>query len=854
MKRKPIMSLIAALLVCIIVLTSRTVFVESAGTASRSSEEQAQPEAGLKKDERNIVSIAGADNESMELVAENESLALYFNHETTEIAVKNKKQGSTWYSNPQDREQDGKATGYNKSILGSQLQLSYSDSSGKPQQYDNFNQSIQYKQFEIKKLEDGVQITYTIGEKTKGVDQIPKYISEERFQTLILDKIEDEGKRKDLGKRFKYDEEKKLYERRDAALTGVGLSRALELLSEIGYDEKERNIDKEAYSGKSTSNQAQFVLPISYRLEEDQLVVNVSTEHIESNDFHLQKLSVLPYFGAAGTDRSGYMMVPDGSGSLIYMNNHKLEAAPYLTTLYGTDSSRINPSKAIQNSIARLPVFGLKKADEAFLAIIENGDAIGNIEADISGRTNSYNYVYSSYSLTAFEQLTLSGNWNSQTVPRFQKQSFKGDISLRYAFLQGKEASYTGMASYYQSYLLKKQSLTKLEEEEQTPFYLELIGGIPKRKFFLGIPYESYEALTTFDDAQAILQQLKERGLEHIKLRYTGWFNGGISHKIPSSVSVDSKLGGKQGFKQLLDYASNNNVDVYPDAAFMQVFRNSWGFSPKKDGARYITGQLVNVFPYNAANFFADKSKIPAYVLSPSKLSGVVDDFLADYERMNVSGLSLRDLGNELNSDFNDKRMMMREEAKQLVQEQLVKLDNSVNSLMIDSGNAYALPFADSVINAPLTSSKYNLTDEAIPFYEIVLHGYIDYTGTALNIADDQATRFHILQALETGANLHYSWFYAKPSEVKNTDYNYLYAANYMNWIDEAEAAYKEVNEVLRGVRTKVIIDHKKLESGVFATTYEGGTQVIVNYNDYSVNVEGDLIEAMGYGIGGDER
>lgn len=788
----------------------------------------------------------------MKLAAENEELALYVDEETTEIAVKHKKQGTMWYSNPIHREQDNRASGYNKSILGSQLLLQYSDSTGKPQQYDNFNHSIQNKQYEIQRLDDGIQITYTVGMKTKGLDEIPPFISEERFQTLILDHIEDEGKRRDLEKRFKYNEEKKGYERRDAAFQGIGLSRVLDLFAEIGYDEQERDIDRAASGDGMLNQQAEFVLPVTYRLDKDQLVVNVSTEQIDSNSFHLQKLSVLPFFGAADEEQDGYMVVPDGSGSLIHLNSGKLDAAPYLTPLYGRDAARITPLNLLRSSEARLPVFGMKQEDKGFVAMIENGDAIANVEADISGRTNAYNYVYSSYGISASEQLTLSGNWSSQTVPRFQQQSYQGDITIRYGFLQGDDASYSGMAAYYRNYLIGKYGLTKLEETADTPFYLELIGGMTKKKFFLGIPYESYEALTTFEEAQQILRQLAEKGIHSIRLRYTGWFNGGIAHRIPSSVSADKKLGGREDLADLIQYASSQGIEVYPDAGFMEVYRDSWGFRPKKDGARYMTGKVAKVYPYYAANYKEDTDESPAYVLSPSRLSGVVGGFLNDYKKLNVAQLSLRDLGDELNSDFNEKRLMTREEAKRAAQEQLSKINDAVGSLMIHGGNAYSLPYAESVVNAPLSNSGFNLTDEAIPFYEIVLHGYIDYAGSALNMADDQAIQGHILKALETGSNLNYSWFYAKSSAVKDTAYNDLYAANYANWIDEAAAAYKEVNAVLRQVRTRTIADHTKLDNGVYATTYEGGTQVIVNYNDHRVKMEGEWIDAMGYRLRGE--
>lgn len=847
MKRLANLGVVTLLILSLLVMTSGTAAVESAGTEDGQDEQ-------VKANTESVQSLASAvqDDAAMELVAENEYLALYFNEETTEIAVLHKKQGTTWYSNPVDREQDQRAAGYNKSILGSQLLLQYSDPSGKPQQYDNFNQSIQNRQFDVVQLDDGIQITYTVGMKTKGLDEIPPFISEERFQSLILDKIEDEAKRNDLEKRFKYNEEKKGYERRDGALKGIGLSRVLELFAEIGYDEKERDIDWAASGDAELNQQAEFVLPLTYRLEKDQLVVNVSTEQIESQSFHLQKLSVLPFFGAAGEKHNGYMVVPDGSGSLIHLNNGKLDAAPYITPLYGKDAARVAPLNLLHSSAARLPVFGMKQEDRGFVAMIENGDAIGNIEADISGRTNSYNYVYSSYGISASEQLTLSGNWSSQTVPRFQQQPYQGGITIRYGFLQGEAASYSGMAAYYRNELIDRYDLSKLKEAEETPFYLELIGGITKKKFFLGIPYDSYEALTTFEEAQEILRQLAERGVRSIKLRYTGWFNGGVSHRIPSSASVDGELGGRKELAKLIQYASEQGIEVYPDAGFMQVYRDSWAFRPKKDGSRYMTGKVAKVYPYQAANYMEDKGERPSYVLSPSKLSNVVGGFLKDYEKLQLGQLSLKDLGDELNSDYNEKRLITREEAKQIAEEQLSKLDAAVDKLMIQGGNAYSLPYAESVVFAPLTNSAFNLTDDAIPFYEIVLHGFIDYAGSPLNMEDDQGIQIHILKALETGANLNYTWFYAKSSAVKDTAYNDLYASNYADWIDEAEAAYKEVNAVLRQVRTRTIVDHAKLDHGVYATTYEGGTQVIVNYNDYRVNADGEWIEAMGYRLRGD--
>jgi hypothetical protein len=173
---------------------------------------------------------------------------------------------------------------------------------------------------------------------------------------------------------------------------------------------------------------------------------------------------------------------------------------------------------------------------------------------------------------------------------------------------------------------------------------------------------------------------------------------------------------------------------------------------------------------------------------------------------------------------------------------------------MVSGGNAYTLPFVDSVVNAPLGNSGYNLTDLSVPFYEMVLHGYIDYTGSALNLSDEQSLRYHVLKSLETGSDLYFTWFYGKSSLVKGTEFDYLYSAQYQNWIDEAKAAYDEVNVVLSDVRTQIMKNHHMIGTGVYQTTYEDGTIVVVNYNDYAVKVGGTVVESMGYVIGGEQK
>ncbi|CAM4364365.1 DUF5696 domain-containing protein [Paenibacillus alkaliterrae] len=850
MKRRLAIIMTAVIIGCLLI-SQGTNFAET--TSGPVSEPDSSP--GTASDPNSVGEAEAADlAEGMETAAENEFLILYVNPKTTEIAVKDKRSGAFWYSNPQDREDDSVATGYNKAKLNVQVEISYFDSAGNSLKYDNYTHSVQNGQFVIGKVSDGLNIVYTLGEVKSDIDAIPKYISEERFQTLILDKIEDSGDKREVEKRFKHNKENKRYERRDSSFKGVGLSKVTKIFDQIGYNEEQRAIDKAA-NGEAAGGDVSVRIPLHYQLDGEHLKVTVTASELEYPDsMKIQTLSLLPFFGASGREDEGYTLVPDGSGSLIRFNNEKTYAAPFRTALYGTDSSMSQLIRIQKEETARLPVFGMKYEDRAFVAIIEEGDAVAAVEADVSGRLNDYNTVSPSFTIHNLEEVTLTNGWRSSTVKKFQAEPFQGGITVRYGFLGAEEASYSGMAGHYRDYLIKQAGIARLTEEENMPFYVELIGGIQKKKFFLGIPYNAYEPLTTFEQAETVLAQMQDQGIGSIKLRYSGWFNDGINHNLPKSIKVDKKLGGNKGLNDLAAYADANRISLFPDAAFLESAPQADGFKKSNLASRLITGKLAQVYPYSTADFRQDNEQEPGYVLSPKALPNIVDGFMGDYGKLQLTGMSLRDLGSKLNSDFNRSEVIDREEAKGIIHEQLKVMSGSVQELMVEGGNAYAAPYARHIVNAPMTSSGFNITDESVPFFQLVYHGYVHYAGSAWNMANDQDSAFNFLKALETGSALHYTWFFADSSAIMMTEYDHLYSADYRRWIEEAAQRYRELNDVLHDVQSQTIADHRKLVDGVYQTTFEKGKSIIVNYNDSAATVDGIKVGANNYWVGGETQ
>lgn len=799
----------------------------------------------------------------MEGVAASDKLALYISKATAEIAVRDLDSGRLWYSNPPDREQDPLATGINKEKLSAQMSIVYENHTLQAYSMNSYSDSIKHGQVEYDSIPNGIKVTYTFGKAEGGFDALPKAMSAERYEQLILAKAEEEYGRY-LTRAYKPNKETGVYERIDVALSGIVLDRVRAAFEHAGYTAEDLAADNEANGGPDASEEQKvFKASIEYIVDGPELIVRVPTAEIEyPASFPITQVTVLDYFGAGGAQDEGYMLVPDGSGSLIRFNNGKVDSDAFFKPVYGANEVKVQRTKSTYDQSARLPVFGMRNNGQAFFAIIEQGDAVATIRADIGGKVHSYNYVYPQFELLAQDHIQINASAKAGQVaissnvqiPVYQPERMSTDFTIRYAFLSGEEAGYAGMARYYQQRLVRQGVLDKLERQEELPFFLELAGNIPKRQSFLGVPYEDLQPLTTFEQAQEIIEALKEGGVHAIKLRYLGWFNGGVNHDLPVKVKPDDELGGRKGLEKLTSYVRQEGIALYPDAALTYAYPDSRGFSPSKHAARYLTKKPALIYPYNPATFRRDPELLyaPYYVLSTRLLPEVVGKFIQSYRGYELGGVSLRELGDVLNADFRRGQEIDRAQAKRIVQQQLGVLAEAPLDLMATGGNAYILPYVDQIVDIPMSDSRHHITDESVPFYQMVLHGYVDYAGQPMNLASSADPRLALLQALETGANMYVTWSYAPSSEVKETGFDHLYSIHYADWLEQAAGMYLELNEAIGDVRHEAIVDHRRLSDDVVQVMYEGGKRVIVNYGVREANVEGLTIKGRDYAVVGE--
>lgn len=647
------------------------------------------------------------------------------------------------------------------------------------------------------------------------------------------------------------------------------------IFREVGYTPEDVALDHTVSSlDPPVPNPEIFRIPVIFRLEGPNLVVTIPAAEIEypidamtdEGDlatFMPQSMDLLQWFGAAGTNATGYMLVPDRSGALISLNNQKKLSLPsFFGNVYGVDrSTELRYEEIMQGSLIRLPVYGLKEGDRAFFTIIEDGQAIAYIRAELAGKTDSFNKVSCGFTLTPRATVKLWGvrGENQQEavsiaddrlVDVYQARPYRGDIILRIAFLTGDDADYAGMASAYRSYLVERHGLSRISSDSGLPFYLELIGAIHKQALLLGAPREIVDPLTSFADAREILAGLVESAVDDIKVRYLGWTKGGIHHYYPDSVVLEKALGTRDELYELIAYAADRGVLICPDIDFTTVYRNTVfdGYRSGRDAARYLNRDAVRIYDFNIATF----QRIPEQsyeILSPSRLDHLLSSFLPSFQQFGFRGISLRTTGSSVYSDFRerpeevtDRQQSVR--ANQRVMERLV--DNGLE-LMVAGGSDLAFPYAKHIVGAPTEGSRLYIFDESIPFYQMVLHGYIDFAGDPFNSGEPYSEM--LLRCLETGESPYYRWSYADSSAVKDTHFNYLLSIQYEEWFDEAVALYREASSVLNRVRGQCIVDHEKLTQGVYRTTYENGLVVVVNYTAEDYRGDGFTVVAGGYSV-----
>lgn len=583
-----------------------------------------------------------------------------------------------------------------------------------------------------------------------------------------------------------------------------------------------------------------FKIPVEFKINGNNFYASILTDEIkEGKENAIYRIHLLPSFCCGGRNDSGEIFVPDGCGALIDFNNGA-EDNSYEAEVYGAEKSVVKDYQLTRSETIRMPVFGVAMQDRGTYGVITKGDTAASIKA-LSGNADfGGNMVYSILEYRAIgSDAMISQSSSKVNIYRISKEKYSLDsYDVRYGLLSGTPVTYYDIAEGYRNYLIEDKGLVK--NGNISLLNLNVYGAVETQGNFLGFKYKSLESLTTFEEAKKIAESLKKSGIDDISMRYIGWQNDGTFNLSQlKKSSILGKLGGKKKLLSLQDYLEDNSGKLIVDADLVQT---------RKGGRSAVATTMFNKkayqYQYLRSTYVTKLTVDPWLMLSNKKLLSNSASYLKSINK-NLNNISLSTLTNLIYSDFDEGKGSYRSTIGKSAADILNDFKKSGKKLTGDNANAYSFEYLSSIYNAPTLTSGYNIFSKEIPFYQIVLHGYIPMTGAPTQSEITSKTEF--LKAVETGSGLLYNCVYKDATVLRGLREENLYSSTYTLWDKEASSRFNDYKDLYEKIKDKPIIAHSELSENVMKTTFEGGVSVIVNYNYNDTEVNGVKIGARSF-------
>ncbi|MCL1884337.1 MAG: DUF5696 domain-containing protein [Defluviitaleaceae bacterium] len=815
---------------------------------------------------RELVTLGGTNVSGMVQVASSANLELYIDEETTLIAVFDRRNGHTWFSSPPETQSDPIAIPFQQNTMRSNLGFGFFDAVRRTHTRWLYDDSVANEyQFQIYSIPNGVRIDYQVGDLNMGIDAVPFFMEIERFNERVLAQADPE----DWGRvqRFWFESrDMEGFMQMSNAIRERHIDAAImvRIFEEIGYTFEELEYDNSSAGIVLEVDRNFFDITMEFVLLDDALKVNVplSRMQVHGDDAHIFEFDLMPFFGAGGTEDEGFILVPSGSGGIINFNNGRQREAAFEARMYGSDYMMDGMRPQIMQP-TRLPVFGIQNNGAAMFAHVYSGQGLASIIADVSGRTNSYNNAFFRFTLRQAMTLSMAAIPGTTTsdLTIIQAGAYDGDITVMYHFIAGNNPGIGEMAQVYQDFLVERGVLTPLTENRDRSFYLDIIGGIDIRRHIMGTPFLATEAMTTVEDAHRFVDILNESGIDTIQMQLHGWFNRGINHDVAKNVNLINDVGNRAELNDLNTRLQASYGGLHPSVNLQFTDWFSRNFNSTFEAARSPGGffgfQSVDMardtlstrFSYHMNGFFI--------MVHPAVLPFHVDSFLPAFERrVGLDGLMLNDLGDVLIESMYRRDAVDREHSRLIAESQMARINNQVPNLVISGGNDFSLAHAAHIVDAPVEADMFHIINYEVPFYSMVVHGFIEFAGRAANMRENYSPELVLLNSLATGASPRYILSALPTRNAQFSPHERFYSTHYVNWMNAAIEHYHIFNDIYRDLRTERIVDFVVLQGGdmgtigsnqVTATVFENGTRIYVNQTHLPFD-NGDIsIEARGF-------
>lgn len=609
--------------------------------------------------------------------------------------------------------------------------------------------------------------------------------------------------------------------------SGLGVVNNLALMAEkdlkASYELIENGVRLTYYLGTY-----QVGVQLDILLDGQSLVVRMPYAGIvEDGDFSLVSVDVMPFLFSATDKAEGFFLYPDGCGAIMEFQDYAHYREPArLYNVYGDFQKQpvLLDMFSQEAPDVLFPVFGMNRGGHGMLAIIEKGEETARVSVNSSNNIIDINYLFANFQYRrSFEDKRVT----TRDIKVFDKDDIKVDYQMRILFLEEENPDYNVMALTWRDYLL--QNGIAARKESAPSVAVDLFMSAPEEGLLFDIP----RTVTTLSQAEEILKSLDGAGVKNIRASIKGWTVNGYG-KTPDRFPISGSVGNDADLKRLIETAHSLGATISLTANFMEAASDQGGYSHRNDVV------------YTGNHTILTDLEETVFMLSPDVAEMKLMDFLKKASSFDLDALRFERMGKCIAFNYGTRRYHTAEATLGVYRRMTDEAKAAFGAAEAEGGNASLLGMADFFTDVPYDDFGYQITTASVPFYQIALHGLVEYAGKPGNLSSDLERE--VLRWVEMGYTPFFELTYDNTEELMYTEYQSLFSAEYTAWQDRVAWAAKQFTEgPLAELHDQLIVEHRRLTDSLVKVTYENGAAVYVNYGFQPAEADGVTIDAMSW-------
>ena len=489
----------------------------------------------------------------------------------------------------------------------------------------------------------------------------------------------------------------------------------------------------------------------------------------------------------------------------------------------------------------RMPIFGVKTPDTCFVAVVKGMPLEHRQHVRV---TNGVYTVFARYDL-----------------PRIEFEPYE-DVVIDFYPLEGDEANYSGMARTYRAHQLSAGGCRPLRDRivgnpalaySTESVFLRCKFGRCDRRTSTRADWETNMPPVvvdyTFADFRRIMKACHDAGIDKADMCLVGFQKGGHDGPFPDLFPADDRFGGETGMRETIAYGKSLGYRMSIHLNQHNFYRNAhrWceaDVSKGPDGRlrRYTTlpgGPVYHSCYEVICNRYFDRD-------------------LADMKDLGLNGLVHVDVMSARHPERCHDPRHPNNAAQECVWLRRIagKARAAFGGYSSECGCDHFASDLDNVLyQAPYPGwsvPKTSLVDGYLPTWSIVYNGIIMSTPLYATL-DAGVPREAAGKSDAVGANRDVFEFLATPESTLLKLFEFggrpmFYYTDYNKDIASVAKVWRAW-QPLRHLQLEFIHDHAELAPGVYATRYENGEELVVNYSDSAFAHRGRAVPPHGHAL-----